>query len=593
MAGYNLYRSATVGGPYTRVNGSLIPGTTYGDSGLTNGTAYYYAVRAVDTSANESTYSNEVSATPLASLGAAVSFDGTDDYVTFGTASGLGVTNFTLETWFYWTGGGVSTTTIPGLMSVIPLVSKGRLEGGGDNRRMNYFLGIDAWTKTLAASFQDMATGRGMAAAGTKPITTNTWHHGAAAYDSVTGVWKLYLDGVLDLTLAIGRDTLPRADSIQHAGLGTAMTSAGTPAGYFQGSLDEVRIWNVARTQSEIIATINQELTSGAGLIGRWGMNEGAGTTIASSVGAFNGALTNGPVWGPGSPFNRMDPVTPPAAPSNLRVAPTSSDQMYLLWQDNSTDEGNFKIERWINGGSTFAPAGTVGADVVTFNDTGLAASTRYCYRVYAENSGGPSTYSTTTCATTAATPGYGLDFGSGTAYVTFGHPAVLDLSQFTIETWFKRTGAGTPSSTGSHGIPAAIPLVTHGESGAEGSGVDANWILAIDATNDVLAADFEDADTGRSHPVYGTTPITSNVWHHAAATYDGSTWRLYLDGNLEVTLAVDLAPRSGTTQPASLGTLLSTSGTPNGHFEGVLDEVRIWNLRARRRKSGMRSTMR
>ena len=34
------------------------------------------------------------------------------------------------------------------------------------------------------------------------------------------------------------------------------------------------------------------------------------------------------------------------------------------------------------------------------------------------------------------------------------------------------------------------------------------------------------------NHPIIGTTVVTSNVWHHAAATYDGTTWRLYLDGD-------------------------------------------------------------
>ena len=48
LAGYNLYRSTTMGGPYTKVNASVITGTTYSDSGRTNGTPYYYVLRAVD-----------------------------------------------------------------------------------------------------------------------------------------------------------------------------------------------------------------------------------------------------------------------------------------------------------------------------------------------------------------------------------------------------------------------------------------------------------------------------------------------------------------------------------------------------------------
>ena len=61
------------------------------------------------------------------------------------------------------------------------------------------------------------------------------------------------------------------------------MTSGGAAAGYFQGVLDEVRIWNVARTQADIISTINSELPSDTGLIGRWGMNENSGTSIVDS----------------------------------------------------------------------------------------------------------------------------------------------------------------------------------------------------------------------------------------------------------------------------------------------------------------------
>ena len=63
---YNVYRSTTSGGPYTSI-ASGITATTYADTGLTNGTTYYYVVTAVNSSGTESTYSNEASATPTAS----------------------------------------------------------------------------------------------------------------------------------------------------------------------------------------------------------------------------------------------------------------------------------------------------------------------------------------------------------------------------------------------------------------------------------------------------------------------------------------------------------------------------------------------
>ncbi len=148
---------------------------------------------------------------------------------------------------------------------------------------------------------------------GTTPITINTWHHAAVTYDSVTAVYTLYLDGAPAGTLDIvGGNILPRSDSIQHAGLASAMTSAGAAAGYFQGSMDEARIWNVVRTQNEILSTLNQQITSGPGLIARWGLNEGAGGTTVSSIGGFSGILTNGPIWVAGAPFNLpLSPALP------------------------------------------------------------------------------------------------------------------------------------------------------------------------------------------------------------------------------------------------------------------------------------------
>ena len=66
LDGYNVYRATSSGGPFTKLNGSLVTTTSYNDSGLTNGTTYYYVVTAFDTSANESQTSAEVSATPAA-----------------------------------------------------------------------------------------------------------------------------------------------------------------------------------------------------------------------------------------------------------------------------------------------------------------------------------------------------------------------------------------------------------------------------------------------------------------------------------------------------------------------------------------------
>lgn len=63
LAGYNVYRASSAAGPFTKLNTSLVTGTTYTNSGLTSGSTWHYRITAVDTSNNESAASATVSAT--------------------------------------------------------------------------------------------------------------------------------------------------------------------------------------------------------------------------------------------------------------------------------------------------------------------------------------------------------------------------------------------------------------------------------------------------------------------------------------------------------------------------------------------------
>jgi hypothetical protein len=97
---------------------------------------------------------------------------------------------------------------------------------------------------------------------------------------------------------------------------------------------------------------------------------------------------------------------TPPAAPTNLVASAISSSQINLTWSDNDTTEDGFKIERCTGAGcSNFAQIATVGANITSYANTSLTASTSYTYRVRAYNATGDSDYSNTANATTQAAP--------------------------------------------------------------------------------------------------------------------------------------------------------------------------------------------
>jgi hypothetical protein len=340
----------------------------------------------------------------------------------------------------------------------------------------------------------------------------------------------------------------------------------------------------VARTQAQIQSTINSKLTTAqAGLVARWSLDEGTGTAVNGSA----GTSINGSIVGPGSswiapaPFN--DVTTPPAAPTDLAVVVNSSSQATLTWADNSSDEGQFEIERsTVGSGGPFTTIATVAANTTTYVNSGLSPSSAYCYRVRATNSAGPSDYTAVVCADTPLQEEYALDLGSASAYVNFGAPASLQLTQLTIEMWMRRDGAGTGTNTGSGGIPSAIPLLAKGRADIEAAANDINYLFGIESSSGVLCADFEEGPSGASpslnHPILGTTAVTSGVWHHVAVTYDG-TWKLYLDGALDGTLAVNQPLGSASTVAVSLGTALTLAGVAGGAFDGATDEVRIWNV--------------
>ncbi len=89
-----------------------------------------------------------------------------------------------------------------------------------------------------------------------------------------------------------------------------------------------------------------------------------------------------------------------PVAPTGLTATVMSATSINLAWQDNSTNESEFLIERKTGVAGGYTQIATVGANVTAYTDAGLSENTSYFYRIRATNAIGNSGYSSETSAT-------------------------------------------------------------------------------------------------------------------------------------------------------------------------------------------------
>ena len=125
---------------------------------------------------------------------------------------------------------------------------------------------------------------------GAKIVSDGNWHHIAFVVDSTGG--KLYVDGVLDI-------------SVTWTGIATVCTCTtninigyynGTSTPRFNGIIDEIRMWNIAKSQSDIQRNMNNTIREilPSNLIGYWRLDEGTGTTTVDlTLNNNTGTLTS------------------------------------------------------------------------------------------------------------------------------------------------------------------------------------------------------------------------------------------------------------------------------------------------------------
>jgi hypothetical protein len=204
----------------------------------------------------------------LAQSGNAVFLNGSTDYISLGTTGlPLGSSPRTIEAW-------IKTTT----SGVGEIVSYGS-PGSGSMFEVGVTgasIFISAWS---SPQYTVSAT-----------VNNGSWHRVAVSYNGTAA--STYMDGTLLDTRNIAFNTV-----LGSANIGCRIS----PTEYFSGTIDEVRIWNVARTQSQIQSTMNTTLVGNeSGLVAYYRLNEsgqGSGITVQNSATA-TGATLNGTTVG-------------------------------------------------------------------------------------------------------------------------------------------------------------------------------------------------------------------------------------------------------------------------------------------------------
>ena len=273
VVGYHVYRSGTSGGPWVRLTTVAVSSSWYTDDGLVNGVSYYYVVTAMDAGGNESGHSAEEEVVPaevMSSLvchwsfdefsgevvfdssggghhgtvmsgvirvaghvGGALSFDGVDDYVLIDSDLNewLGGSS-TLCAWLLTTAVGHNTNwRAPGLTGVE--------QAGGED---DVFWGWLDGSGRICVGAGDIGSATSVGS-----INDGSWHHVGFTRDSLTGRVSVYVDGVLHNSSLSesGQKGTP------FSSLGRIEDTGGSPA-YYAGLLDEVRIYDVVLSASEI-----------------------------------------------------------------------------------------------------------------------------------------------------------------------------------------------------------------------------------------------------------------------------------------------------------------------------------------------------
>ncbi len=267
-------------------------------------------------------------------LGRALDFDGTDDYVTMAANAAINLQNKT--------GYSISAWINPD--------SDGETDTGNIWRKGSSYLRVDtesAGTVKVSVSIDLATTDATLTSTATIPI--NAWSHVVAIWqDDADDEVSLYINGVLDSTSTngVGSATDDSA-SAQNIGGNAGATT-------FDGTIDEVRIFNYSLSADEIAVQMNRgrsaaygvgvsDIDPRANLVSWWKLDDATGTTAVDPIGGNSLTLVNTPTWAVGK------------VGKGLSLTRASSQYGYIADNASLSLTGDVSIEAWIKPASVTA----------------------------------------------------------------------------------------------------------------------------------------------------------------------------------------------------------------------------------------------
>jgi len=388
---YSVKRGLVSGGPYTGIGTVTSPApTTFNDSGLTNGTTYFYVVSATN-SVGTSPNSAQISATPIVPPSFSSTATASPDPIAQGKTTSITAT-------VNDTGGTLANGNVQVLVT----------DSSGNNIVTQNFTSQNFaanQSHTYAAVFNPASSGSFRVRVGVFTATWQllNWNDSAATITVNSSLSFSSSAAAAPSTVAHGSST-----SIK-----STVTDTGT-AGLTNANV-EVQVFNSSGSAVSTNVWSGQNFTGGqtAQYTYIWSVpSSEASGTYTVMIGVFDSGWTTNYYWNSNAAKITVTTGTSaPAAPSGLK-ATAGNKQITLSWTAVS-GATSYNIYRGTAGGGESATPILTGVKLTSYINSGLTNGKAYYYKVAAMNSTGTSAMSNEATATPSAKAATGSDLNS------------------------------------------------------------------------------------------------------------------------------------------------------------------------------------